>query len=109
MLTCGVKTRSDAETLIADGRVDLIGLARPLVLDPDLPNNWATGNGDDPVFPAFESPPRGGVTAWYTMQLTAIAHGHTLANDWTPESALVEYDERDTQRAVRWRQRFERR
>jgi 2,4-dienoyl-CoA reductase-like NADH-dependent reductase (Old Yellow Enzyme family) len=109
MLTGGIKTRSDAEALIADGVVDLVGLARPLVLDPDLPNNWTTGNGEDPVFPRFESSPPGGVTAWYTMQLTSIAHGNPSYDDRTPDSALIEYDERDTQRALHWQQRFERR
>jgi len=109
MLTGGVKTRSDAEALIADGVVDLVGLARPLVLDPDLPNSWTTGNGEDPVFPRFESSPPGGVTAWYTMQLTSIAHGHPPGDDRTPDSALVEYDKRDTQRALHWQQRFEQR
>jgi len=109
MLTGGFRTRRDAEMLISDGTVDLVGLARPMVLDPDLAHHWTGGGGEDPVFPRFASSPPGGVTAWYTMQLTALAQGLRPTDDSTPDSALAEYDERDDRRAVRWRRQHERR
>lgn len=109
MLTGGVKTQRDAEALISDGIVDMVGLARPMVLDPDLANHWTSGDGEDPVFPRFTSSPPGGVTAWYTMRLTDLAHGRRTSDDSTPHSALAEYNERDSQRAATWRQRHEQR
>ena len=106
MLTGGIKRRAEAEALIAAGIVDVVGLARALVLDPHLPNRWTIGDGADPVFPRFAAPPPDGVTAWYTMRIAALAHGRSSGEDWTPASALAAYRERDTARALRWRRRF---
>lgn len=107
MLTGGIKSRGDVEQLLDDGVVDLVGLARPLVLDPDLPNKWISTSGGDPHFPRFDSPPPGGITAWYTMRLVAIAEGRTSSDDWTPMTALHEYNSRDTRRVQRWRKQFQ--
>ncbi|MGI9615568.1 MAG: oxidoreductase [Acidimicrobiales bacterium] len=104
MLTGGVKTRSHAIALREQG-VDLVGLARTLVLNPDLPNDWL-GPGGDPTFPVFTSSPPGGVTAWYTMRLTAIAHGQQSTYHLTPESALDQTDSRDRSRVPAWNNRF---
>ncbi len=105
MLTGGVKTRSHAISLLENG-VDLVGLARTMVLNPDLPNDWL-GTGGDPTFPVFASTPPGGVTAWYTMRLTAIAHGQESGYQLTPESALQQVDSRDEHRAGAWNNRFQ--
>jgi dimethylglycine catabolism A len=35
-----------AEKILADGDGDLIGMARALLADPDLPNKWKSGNED---------------------------------------------------------------
>lgn len=106
MLTGGVKTRSDAVTLLSSGVVDLVGLARPLVLDPDLPNKWIATSGGDPDFPRFDSPPPGGVTAWYTMRLADMAEGREPSGELTPENALDEYNSRDASRVKRWNDQF---
>jgi 2,4-dienoyl-CoA reductase-like NADH-dependent reductase (Old Yellow Enzyme family) len=73
MLTGGIKTRRQAVDLIAAGDVDLVGLARAMVLDPELASTWLGPDPADPEFPVFVSPPAGGVTAWYTMRMTALA------------------------------------
>lgn len=104
MLTGGVKTRSQAIGLREKG-VDLVGLARTMVLDPDLPNGWLRGGGD-PTFPAFASTPPGGVTAWYTMRLTAIANGREAADTLSPEVALEQVDARDDRRTRVWNDRY---
>ena len=49
----------------------MIGLARALVLDTELPNGWLLGRTTGPGFPKFSNPPEGAVTAWYTMHITA--------------------------------------
>jgi len=74
MATGGFKSRRQADAAIRSGAADLIGLARALVLDPALPTTWRT-EGHDPLFPRFEEAFPGGVTAWYTQRLEAIALG----------------------------------
>ena len=72
MVTGGLKTLSQAESALSEGSTDLIGLARSLVLDPILTNRWLENQRGDPVFPRFQSPPEGGITAWYTMRLPTL-------------------------------------
>ncbi|MGC1259818.1 MAG: oxidoreductase [Jannaschia helgolandensis] len=105
MLTGGIKTRAQAVEVLASGAVDVIGVARALVLDPSLPQTWAV-DGPDPAFPRFDAPPEGGITAWYTMRLTALSRDEPGP---APEdlSAMVDlYETRDAERAVHWRQQF---
>ena len=106
MLTGGFKRREQAVDAVASGTVDMVSLARAMVLNPRLAEIWLTEEGGDPEFPTFESPPRGGVTAWYTMRLTAI--GEDWENSFTldPRSALRVYEERDVQRCIKWREMF---
>ncbi len=106
MVTGGFKTRQQAIDAICNGGVDLIEIARALVLDPDLPNNWRDENSVDPVFPHFSSPPAGGITAWYTMRLTEIGEGREAGDVPDLEAAIREYDERDKRRAVVWSEHF---
>ncbi|MDC1286483.1 oxidoreductase [Gammaproteobacteria bacterium] len=72
MLTGGFVKREQAIDAIASGAIDMAGLARAMVLNPRLAQVWLTEEGGDPEFPVFESPPRGGVTAWYTMRIAAL-------------------------------------
>ncbi len=106
MLTGGFQRREQAVDVVASGAVDMVSLARAMVLNPRLAKVWLTEKGGNPEFPVFESPPRGGVTAWYTMRLTAL--GEDSENTFTldPESALRVYEERDAQRCIKWREKF---
>lgn len=105
MLTGGFKTKAQAEDAVASGAVDLAGLARAMILDPELPRTWQSG-GVDPDFPRFTQAPEGGVTAWYTMKLTSLA---AVEGDFDATSiveALAAYHARDTERAQRWTAHF---
>ena len=106
MLTGGFARRQQAVAAVASGAVDMVSLARAMVLDPRLAAVWLTEQGGDPDFPTFDSPPRGGVTAWYTMRMTAL--GEDSENTFTldPQSALRVYQERDAQRCSKWRRKF---
>ncbi len=106
MLTGGVKTRSEAASLIASGDVDLVGLARAMVLDPELASTWLGPASTDPEFPAFVSPPAGGITAWYTMRMTAIAEGRERSFDPTLADAVAAYESRDADRIDAWKATF---
>ena len=106
MLTGGFKSREQAATAVESEAIDIVGVARAMVLDPRLANSWLIEGGRDPDFPRFESPPPGGITAWYTMRLTALAEGREghLATDIV--SAIRAYEDRDALRCEKWRQKF---
>ena len=105
MLTGGVRTRDQAHAVLADGAADAIGLARAMALDPDLPRNWLR-RLDGPAFPRFAETPPGGVTAWYSMRLTALGEDAEDSFDMSLPEALAAYDARDEARCKTWRARF---
>lgn len=107
MLTGGFKTRREAADAVVTGAADIVGLARPMVLDPDLPAKWVHGDGGDPQFPSFVSPPAGGITAWFTMRLTALATGDEGSFDPALSEAITTYESRDAQRVDVWQRAFE--
>lgn len=106
MLTGGFETRDQATKVLADDSADVISLARALVLNASLANAWLSDAGGDPEFPSFDDPPRGGVTAWYTMRLTALGQDREEQFDLSPAEALETYSMRDATRCETWRIRF---
>ncbi|MEM9693404.1 MAG: hypothetical protein AAGA56_12720 [Myxococcota bacterium] len=105
MLTGGFKTHKQATDALSEG-IDVVGLARALILDPSLPNAWLAGKTTAPSFPRFEEPPEGGVTAWYTMRMTELAEGRTLSGPERLSDAIRAYQERDATRAAIWNAHF---
>ncbi len=106
MVTGGFKKRQQAVDAVASGAADMVGLARAMVINPHLAKVWLTEAGGDPDFPRFDSNPSGGITAWYTMRLTAL--GENQENDFKIDlpTAIRLYDDRDAQRSVKWMQKF---
>ena len=107
MVTGGFKTLRQAVDALSGGAADIVGLARALVLAPDLPRAWRTGRADDPAFPKFVSPPEGGITAWYTMRLTALAEDRDTTEIHDLLAAKKAYDDRDKDRIETWNGRFQ--
>ena len=107
MLTGGFKTRDQAVDAVASGAVDMVGLARAMVLDPRLAEVWLTEAGGDPKFPRFDSNPPGGITAWYTMRLTALGEDREDAFSLDLPEAIRVYEDRDAQRCLKWREKFQ--
>ena len=106
MATGGFKTRQQAIEAVASGSVDMVGVARALVLNPHLANDWLGENSVDPVFPVFEHAPPGGITAWYTQRLTALAEDREVEFEESLEDALSRYELRDAKRCDLWRKKF---
>ncbi len=102
MVTGGFKTLAQAENAITEGKTDIIGLARALVVDPDLPSFWLSNHRGEPPFPRFNNPPDGGVTAWYTMQITRIAKGENPLSPDALQEAIETYEKRDEMRRKTW-------
>lgn len=105
-VTGGIKTRVDALESLTSGAADTVGLARAMVLNPALANDWLANTGGDPAFPTFEAPPAGGITAWYTMRLTAIGNDCESRFKMDLPSAISLYEERDECRCATWLRRF---
>jgi len=107
MLTGGFKTRAQAEDAVRSGVVDVIGLARALVLEPNLPNLWMANQMPEPAFPRFSAAPVGGITAWYTMRLTDIGSDKETDEAGDLSQAIHEYEMRDAKRTEIWARHFE--
>ncbi|PHR24721.1 MAG: oxidoreductase [Hoeflea sp.] len=108
MLTGGFKTLEQAGEAVSGGAIDVVGLARALVLEPDLANIWQAGSRHNPQFPKFASPPEGGITAWYSMRLTQLAEDRETAVPLDFAAALESYEARDAERTDLWQRRFPR-
>ncbi len=106
MLTGGFKTRSQAEDAVASGAVDVVGLARALVLEPSLPDLWKADQKPEPVFPRFSHAPEGGITAWYTMRLTEIGADKETQVFGDLGQAIRDYETRDKTRTEVWLRHF---
>ena len=52
------------------------------------------------------SPPVGGITAWFTMRLTAIAAGTDKDFDPGLDAAISAYESRDDARVATWKEAF---
>ena len=78
--------------------VDVIGLARAMILEPTLPNQWQANTNPEPKFPRFATAPEGGITAWYTMAMTAPPV--------SMEAAIENYAQRDAERTKIWINHF---
>ena len=106
MVTGGFKNREQAANAVSSGVADMVGIARAMVINPQLPEVWLKDNGENPEFPRFDSSPPGGITAWYTMLLTAI--GEDRENEFTLDlpSALRIYEGRDRDRCIKWQKKF---
>ena len=77
-----------------------------MVLDPRLAEAWLSDEINDLTFPKFVSRPPGGVTAWYTMRLTALAENNEESFMLDLPSAIRLYDERDALRCIQWRKKL---
>jgi len=107
VITGGFKTREEALTSLYSNAGDMIGIARALVLDPKLANNWLNNAGNDPKFPRFSTTPEGGITAWYTMRLSAIGNDNESGYSLDLAAAIQTYENRDEARCIQWLAKFQ--
>lgn len=106
MVTGGFKRFEQSVNAIAGGDADLVGLARALVVDPELPNLWLKNQRANPTFPRFSSPPTGGITAWYTMRLTQIGQDRDSEDLPSLDATIKLYEDRDKERVSVWNEHF---
>ena len=79
MLTGGLRTAAAMAAIVADGTVDVVGLARPLAVDPDLPQKILSGESDGVRLPTVTLHNKTLDSMinlfWYVEQLHRIANG----------------------------------
>ena len=82
MVTGGFRTRSAMEGALAAGELDLVGLARPMCLDPDLVNKLLDGSVERLPSPDDEAPIDAGTgIAFYFNQIRKLAAGEDADAD----------------------------
>ena len=79
MLTGGFRTAAAMTAAIASGAVDVVGMARPLILEPELPRGLLDGTRDGAAHDQIRA--RGRLlddllqATWYARQLRRLAQG----------------------------------
>ncbi len=106
MATGGFKRREEAVDALASGAVDMVGIGRALALNPRLAQDWLTQAKADTEFPKFDSNPSGGITAWFTMRLTALGEDRENTFRLDLPTAIHQYELRDAQRCIKWKKKF---
>jgi 2,4-dienoyl-CoA reductase-like NADH-dependent reductase (Old Yellow Enzyme family) len=103
MLTGGLRSAETMARVVAEGHADVIGLGRPIALEPDLPRAILEGRADRS---AIAQAPTGMVgaamdAAWYKQQLQRMGRGlepeasaSRLCAIWSVAKALVRKPER---------------
>ncbi len=95
MLTGGLRSAEVMRGVVADGSVDVVGLARPLALEPDLPRGILGGTV---ARSAMKAPRLGGKAVdamieagWYGLQIARMADGEEPDPDLGRWRAVTSY------------------
>jgi 2,4-dienoyl-CoA reductase-like NADH-dependent reductase (Old Yellow Enzyme family) len=95
MLTGGFRTAAAMEEAVASGTVDLVGLARPLAVDPSFPRRLLEGTSEGIHLPhhtiGLQSLDALAEVAWYTRQLSRMSRGGDADRRLGARTALVAY------------------
>lgn len=79
LLTGGFRTKAAMERAVQSGAIDVVGLARPLAVEPDLPSRLLAGLADGAVPIQLHTGVRsldGMITgSWYQVQIERLARG----------------------------------
>jgi 2,4-dienoyl-CoA reductase-like NADH-dependent reductase (Old Yellow Enzyme family) len=95
MVTGGFRTRAGMEDAIASGATDVVGLARPLAVEPDLPGRLLDGTADAALpirlavgIKKLDALIQGG---WYQLQLDRMGRGHPADPKLSRVRAVINY------------------
>jgi 2,4-dienoyl-CoA reductase-like NADH-dependent reductase (Old Yellow Enzyme family) len=95
MLTGGFRTRAAMESALASGAVDVIGLARPLAVEPELPaallGGAPRGAGAPSLATGWKKLDSVVTNSWYQHQLRRMGRGLEPAMSLSRGGALASY------------------
>lgn len=105
MLTGGLRSRRVMEAAIDEGAVDVVGLARPLCAEPDLPKRLLAGTceGAEPwVRPpaSLDVLEAAAETGYYVQQIARIADGLPPSREVSVNAAAIAYVTSDARRGI---------
>jgi len=105
-----IGTLAIAESILANGKGDLVGMARALLADPDLPRKWRQGREETVVRCVYgnvckaldESFRRVDCTLWPKKLGRAPSSTDTIAPEWPSTGAQVTAEYKGGRVLVRW-------
>ena len=104
MVTGGFRTRAVMEQALREGALDLVGLARPLLVEPDLPARMLTGQCERALTLPPANLPRSlsplAEAAYYHVQIQRLCRGRPTRPNLFVPAALVRYLTADLSRAA---------
>eukprot|EP01121_Diplochlamys_sp_Union-15-3_P019912 TRINITY_DN7610_c0_g1_i1.p1 TRINITY_DN7610_c0_g1~~TRINITY_DN7610_c0_g1_i1.p1 ORF type:complete len:462 (-),score=60.63 TRINITY_DN7610_c0_g1_i1:99-1484(-) len=84
MLTGGIRSLETIESILQSNEADLVGIGRPLAVEPSLPQDMMNGRISGSIFIPFQAPSfwkelkllvAYGETSWYSAQIWRLAEG----------------------------------
>ena len=107
MVTGGFRSAAAMEAALAEGALDVVGLARPLVLDPDLPRKLVAGEAEGSAVRPIRSRSRTlemlAEAAFWGDQIERLADGLAPDPSRSPMASVARYLVLQTARGLRWR------
>ena len=95
LLTGGLRTAAAMRQVVGDGTVDMVGLARPLALEPDLPRRILQGTAESSAvrpLPIGWAPVDAMIEAgWHGAQMARMADGKDPAPNLARWRAINNY------------------
>ncbi|WP_102336266.1 NADH:flavin oxidoreductase/NADH oxidase family protein [Salimicrobium jeotgali] len=94
-VTGGFRTKEGMIGAVRSGSADMIGLARPLAVDPDIPRKMLHGEMEDIVIPSIKTgiPPvdKAGMmeVMWYSQQLHRMGKGKATKPRFSPKLSML--------------------
>lgn len=100
MVTGGFRSRAAMEGALAAGDCDVIGLGRPMILDPDFPRRVIAGQVDGISDP--EVRPGSAQMAWWYEQIVRLSEGMEPDPAMTGSDAMTAFRAREAARLETW-------
>jgi len=95
MVTGGFRSRAAMTEALAGGTLDIIGIGRPLCVEPDLPTRLLDGSADaGGAYEAEIKPAKAGLS-WFCLQILRLADGKAPDRDLSGEDAIRLYLENE--------------